>query len=36
MLKMTLLDRAINDKCSSDDGGRGAFALFFRPHPEVI
>ena len=31
MLKMALLDCAINEKCCSVDGG--AFALFFRSHP---
>ena len=32
MLKMALLDCAINEKFCSVDRGR-AFALFFRPHP---
>ena len=33
MLKMALLDCAINEKCCSVEGRYGAFALFFRPHP---
>ena len=32
MLKMALLDCAINEKFCSVDRGR-AFVLFFRPHP---
>ena len=32
MLKMALLDCAINEKCYSVDEGR-AFAVSFRPHP---
>ena len=32
MLKMALLDCAINEKFCSVDRGR-AFTLFFRPHP---
>ena len=33
MLKMALLDCAINEKCCSVDGGRGICSLF-HPHPE--
>ena len=32
MLKMGLLDCAVNEKCCSVDGGRGICRLF-RPHP---
>ena len=35
MLKMALLDCAINEKFCSVDRGR-AFALFFRPHPREL
>ena len=31
MLKMALLDRAINKKCCSVDGGRGICPLFSSP-----
>ena len=31
MLKMALLDRAINKKCCSADGGRGINPLFSSP-----
>ena len=31
MLKMALLDRAINKKCCSADGGRGFCPLFSSP-----
>ena len=33
MLKMTLLDCAINEKCCSVDGGRGICPLFSSPPP---
>ena len=33
MLKMVPLDRAINEKCCSVDGGRGVCPLFFFPTP---
>jgi len=33
MLKMVPLDRAINEKCCSVDGGRGICPLFFFPTP---
>ena len=33
MLKMVPLDRAINEKCCSVDGGWGICPLFFLPHP---
>ena len=33
MLKIVLLDCAINEKCCSPEEEDGAFALFFRPHP---
>ena len=35
MLKMALLDCAINEKCCSVDRGR-AFARFFRPHSGLL
>ena len=33
MLKMVPLDREINEKCCSVDGGRGICPLFFFPTP---
>ena len=33
MLKMVPLDRAINEKCCSVDGGWDICPLFFLPHP---
>ena len=35
MLKMTLLDFAINKKCCSVDGGRGICPLFSSPPREI-
>ena len=35
MLKITLLDFAINKKCCSVDGGRGICPLFWSPPREI-